>query len=114
MTIELNHTIVPARDPKASAQFLAGLRPDLALVYPVEPVSANRSYQGVTSELQNGTLDGAGHADLAELAVDYIAVTQANNRLWRAYSPTPLLSESSSFPLLFHSGDAYLFAVSGA
>jgi len=25
MTIELNHTIVPARDPKASAQFLAGV-----------------------------------------------------------------------------------------
>ena len=25
MTIELNHTIVPARDPKASAQFLAGI-----------------------------------------------------------------------------------------
>jgi catechol 2,3-dioxygenase-like lactoylglutathione lyase family enzyme len=25
MAIELNHTIVPARDPRASAQFLAGL-----------------------------------------------------------------------------------------
>lgn len=25
MTIELNHTIVPAHDPKASAQFLAGI-----------------------------------------------------------------------------------------
>ena len=25
MAIELNHTIVPARDPKASAQFLAGI-----------------------------------------------------------------------------------------
>ena len=25
MTIELNHTIVPARDPEASAQFLAGV-----------------------------------------------------------------------------------------
>ena len=25
MAIELNHTIVPARDPKASAQFLAGV-----------------------------------------------------------------------------------------
>jgi catechol 2,3-dioxygenase-like lactoylglutathione lyase family enzyme len=25
MTIELNHTIVPARDPEASAQFLAGI-----------------------------------------------------------------------------------------
>jgi catechol 2,3-dioxygenase-like lactoylglutathione lyase family enzyme len=25
MTIELNHTIVPARDPQASAQFLAGI-----------------------------------------------------------------------------------------
>lgn len=25
MTVELNHTIVPARDPQASAQFLAGI-----------------------------------------------------------------------------------------
>src|SRR5215475_11938749 len=25
MAIELNHTIVPARDPKASAEFLAGI-----------------------------------------------------------------------------------------
>ena len=25
MAIELNHTIVPARDPKVSAQFLAGI-----------------------------------------------------------------------------------------
>ena len=25
MTIELNHTIVPARDPRASAQFLTGI-----------------------------------------------------------------------------------------
>jgi hypothetical protein len=27
MTVELNHTIVPARDPQASAQFLAGVEP---------------------------------------------------------------------------------------
>jgi hypothetical protein len=26
MPIELNHTIVPARDPEISAQFLAGVR----------------------------------------------------------------------------------------
>jgi catechol 2,3-dioxygenase-like lactoylglutathione lyase family enzyme len=25
MAVELNHTIVPARDPKASADFLAGI-----------------------------------------------------------------------------------------
>ena len=25
MTVQLNHTIVPARDPQASAQFLAGI-----------------------------------------------------------------------------------------
>ena len=32
MTIQLNHTIVPARDPKVSAQFLAGL-----LDLPIDP-----------------------------------------------------------------------------
>ena len=32
MAVELNHTIVPARDPQASAQFLAGI-----LGLPVDP-----------------------------------------------------------------------------
>ena len=32
MAIELNHTIVPARDPQASAQFIAGI-----LGLPVDP-----------------------------------------------------------------------------
>ncbi|HEV2450083.1 MAG TPA: hypothetical protein VGU43_06725 [Thermoplasmata archaeon] len=97
--------------PGSAAQFLAGLRPDLALVYPVEPVSANRSYLAVTSELDSGTLDAAGRGDLSVLAIQYIAVTQANNRLWPAYSPAPLLAAPSSYPLLFESGDAYLFSV---
>src|ERR1051325_10537458 len=40
MTVELNHTIVPARDPQASAQFLAdilglGVDPPLAHFTPV-------------------------------------------------------------------------------
>lgn len=99
--------------PGSAAQFLAGVRPDLALVFPVEPVSANRSYLAVTSELQNGTLDAAGRGDLAVLAVQYIAVTQANNRLWPAYSPAPLLAAPASFPLVFAAGDAYLFSVAG-
>ena len=36
MTIELNHTIVPAHDPKASAQFLAGI-----LGLPIDPPVAH-------------------------------------------------------------------------
>jgi catechol 2,3-dioxygenase-like lactoylglutathione lyase family enzyme len=36
MTIELNHTIVPARDPKASAQFLADI-----LGLPIDPPVAH-------------------------------------------------------------------------
>jgi hypothetical protein len=32
MSVELNHTIVPAHDPKASAQFLAGI-----LGLPIDP-----------------------------------------------------------------------------
>ena len=49
MTIELNHTIVPAHDPEASAQFLAGI-----LGLPVDPPVAH--FTPVT--LANGvTLD---------------------------------------------------------
>ena len=53
MAIELNHTIVPARDPQSSAQFLAGI-----LGLPVDPPAAH--FTPVT--LTNGvTLDFDRH-----------------------------------------------------
>jgi catechol 2,3-dioxygenase-like lactoylglutathione lyase family enzyme len=54
MPIELNHTIVPARDPKASAQFLAGI-----LGLAVDPPVAH--FTPVT--LENGVTLDYDHAD---------------------------------------------------
>ena len=47
MTIELNHTIVPARDPEVSAHFLAGLL-DLAVDPPVAHFTPITLANGVT------------------------------------------------------------------
>ena len=55
MTIELNHTIVPAHDPKASAQFLAGI-----LGLPVDPPVAH--FTPITLA-NNVTLDYDQHDD---------------------------------------------------
>src|ERR1700722_15856778 len=54
MAIELNHTIVPARDPQASAQFLADI-----LGLPVDPPVAH--FTPVT--LENGVTLDSDHSD---------------------------------------------------
>jgi catechol 2,3-dioxygenase-like lactoylglutathione lyase family enzyme len=54
MAVELNHTIVPAHDPKASAQFLAGI-----LGLPVDPPLAH--FTPVT--LANGVSLDFDHSD---------------------------------------------------
>lgn len=54
MAIELNHTIVPAHDPQASAQFLAGI-----LGLPVDPPLAH--FTPVT--LTNGVTLDFDHSD---------------------------------------------------
>jgi catechol 2,3-dioxygenase-like lactoylglutathione lyase family enzyme len=54
MAIELNHTIVPAHDPKASAQFLAGI-----LGLPVDPPLAH--FTPIT--LANGVSLDYDHSD---------------------------------------------------
>jgi catechol 2,3-dioxygenase-like lactoylglutathione lyase family enzyme len=54
MAVELNHTIVPARDPKASARFLAGI-----LGLPVDPPVAH--FTPVT--LANGVTLDFDHSD---------------------------------------------------
>jgi len=55
MTIELNHTIVPAHDPKASAQFLADI-----LGLPVDPPAAHFTPITLTNRV---TLDYDQHDD---------------------------------------------------
>jgi catechol 2,3-dioxygenase-like lactoylglutathione lyase family enzyme len=58
MAIELNHTIVPARDPQASARFLAGI-----LGLPVDPPVAHFTPVTLTNRV---TLD-FDHADRVEV-----------------------------------------------
>lgn len=55
MAIELNHTIVPAHDPKASAQFLAGI-----LGVPVSPPVAHFTPVTLANQV---TLDYDQHDD---------------------------------------------------
>jgi catechol 2,3-dioxygenase-like lactoylglutathione lyase family enzyme len=55
MTIELNHTIVPARDPKASAQFLADI-----LGVPVDPPASHFTPITLANQV---TLDYDQHDD---------------------------------------------------
>jgi catechol 2,3-dioxygenase-like lactoylglutathione lyase family enzyme len=55
MTIELNHTIVPARDPKASAQFLADI-----LGVPVDPSASHFTPITLANQV---TLDYDQHDD---------------------------------------------------
>ena len=63
----------------------------------------------MVAELDNGTLDASGETALRVLAVGYIVVTQVNTVLWPAFSATPLL-DSSRASLVYHDGDAYVFA----
>ncbi len=97
--------------PGSAAQFLPGYAADLVLLYPMVPgwPWVNASYRIVVSELTNGTLAPAGTEALAILDVQYIAVTENNTILWPAFAPGPLLADPGAYPLLFESGDAYLF-----
>jgi hypothetical protein len=74
----------------------------------------NNTYRDLLDELTNGTLSPNGSADLAILDVEYIAVTGPNTVLANPLSPNPMLADPSGFPLLFHSGDAYVFALGAA
>jgi hypothetical protein len=97
--------------PGSAAQFLPGYAPDLVLLYPMVPgwEWLNRSYTVVVGQLTNATLNATGLAALATLDVQYIVVTGTNTVLWPAFSAAPLLADPSTFPELWHEGDAYLF-----
>jgi hypothetical protein len=98
--------------PGSAAEFLPGYAPGIVLLYPMVPgfTWINASYSLLLRELTNATLDAAGLAAMADLAVEYVAVTGNNTVLYPAFSPAPLLRAPSEFTLLFESGDAYLFA----
>lgn len=97
--------------PGSAGEFLPGYASNIVLLYPLVPgwTWINASYRLLVSELTNGTLDAAGLGAFSALLVGFVAVTGNNTVLWPAFSPAPLLADPSGFPVLFHSGDAYLF-----
>jgi hypothetical protein len=114
-----NHLPAGARvlvAPGSAGDFLPGYVADLVILYPLVPGWSwvNASYRIVVDELSNGTLDARGLGAMAALDVQYIVVTGNNTVLWPAFSPAPLTMDPGAFPELFHQGDAYLFARSGA
>ncbi len=98
--------------PGSAADFLPGYASDVVLLYPLLPdwPWVNASYTLLREELSNATLTSAGYAAMAALEVGYVIVTGNSTVLWPAFSPAPLLADPGTFPVLFHAGDAYLFA----
>lgn len=99
--------------PGSAGEFLPGYCSDIVLLYPMVPgwSTVNASYSRLVDDLPNGTLGPADIDALRTLAVGFVVVTGNSTILWPAFSPTPFLAEPSSFPVLFHEADAYLFAV---
>ena len=97
--------------PGSAADFLPGYASRLVLLYPLVPGFnwTNSSYNLLVSELSHATLDARGRAAMSALDIGYVIVTGNSTILWPAFSPVPLLADPSGFPLLWQSGDAYLF-----
>ncbi|MCI4358593.1 MAG: hypothetical protein L3J99_06150 [Thermoplasmata archaeon] len=99
--------------PGSAAGFLPGYDPSAIELYPmIDGVYVNGSYELLVRELSNATLDQAGTRALANLAVEYVAVTGNNTELFRPFSPAPLVG-NPAFSILFHEDDAYLFRWNG-
>ncbi|HXQ79537.1 MAG: hypothetical protein WB788_01590 [Thermoplasmata archaeon] len=98
--------------PGSAGEFLPGYCTNIVLLYPMVPGfrTVNTSYQLLVRDLPNGTLDSADTQALVALDVQYVVVTGNNSNLWRAFSPAPFLAMPETYALLFHEGDAYLFA----
>jgi hypothetical protein len=102
--------------PGSAGDFLPGYAADLVILYPLVPGWSwvNASYRIIVDELSNGTLDPRGLGAMTALDVQYLVVTGNSTVLWPAFSPAPLTVDSRAFPEMFHQGDAYLFARTGA
>jgi len=98
--------------PGSAGDFLPGYAANVVMLYPLVPgwPWLNGSYNVVVAELSNGTLNASGRAAMSDLDVQYVIVTGNSTVLWPAFSPAPLLRDPGTFPLLWHAGDAYLFA----
>ena len=94
--------------PGSAAQYLVAYAP-VPLLYPMNPPPADRQYWSTIQALQAGTLNASVLGGLAGLQVSVVFVTGASTVLYPPIDPAPLLADPAQFPVLFHSGDAYLF-----
>ncbi|MCI4329547.1 MAG: hypothetical protein L3J80_01590, partial [Thermoplasmata archaeon] len=102
--------------PGSAAEFLPSYAPGLRILYPMVVGFAypNATYRDLIVELTNSTVAPNASSDLRVLGAQYIAVTGMNSVLGDPFSLGPFLADPSAYPVVFHSGDAYVFAVAGA
>lgn len=102
--------------PGSAAEFLPSYAPGLRILYPmvVGFEYPNATYRDLIVELTNSTLAPNASSDLRVLGAQYIAVTGTNSVLGDPFSLGPFLADPSAYPVVFHSGDAYIFAVAAA
>lgn len=98
--------------PGSVAGFLPAYLPSVVLQYPMSIgfLTAHPAYWTVVHELQNGTLDANGHAALASLGTEYVAVTENNTVLYAPFQPAALVG----YPVDFQEGGVFLYDVRGA
>ena len=96
--------------PGSAAEFLPGYAPKATLLFPMTGNAwrADPAYLELEHLLDAGALGANGTRDLAQLGVQFVAVTGNSSVLYPAFSPAPFLG-NSAFPVLFHEADAYLF-----
>jgi hypothetical protein len=94
--------------PGSAAQFLPGYA-SVVVIFPVQAIARNASYVALDAQLVHGHLNASGYEELGWLDVQYIAVTGNTTNLWSPFDPAALMTPA--FVLLFHQGDAYVFAM---
>lgn len=94
--------------PGSAAQFL----PEFALVhidFPSYPPAYNGSYWIAVNGLTAGTYNASVRSALSALGITEVFVTGRTTPEFGALSPVPM-EGSTDFALLFHDGDAFVFA----
>lgn len=93
--------------PGSAARYL----PEFASVHllSIESSSWNLSYNRAVADLSDGVYDGATHDDLVQIQATEVFVTGQTSVEFPPFLPGPLES-SADFALLFHEGDAFIFA----
>lgn len=99
--------------PGSVAEFLPAYDPTVVLLYPMTVgfQSDHPSYWSVVEQLQNGSLNRTGWAELDSFQVDYVAITENNTALFLPLEAAPFLSANTT--IAFHEGGVYVFALAG-